>query len=70
MSRKCDPYDNAIMESSYRVLKSELVQDTRYDNPKQALQDIFKYIELYYNTKRIHSVLAWLSPSQVEAQNS
>lgn len=57
MSRKGNPYDNAIMESFYRILKRELVQDAHYDNPEQAREDIFSYIELYYNTKRIHSAL-------------
>lgn len=70
MSRKGNPYDNAIMESFYRTLKRELVQDAHYDNPEQARQDIFKYIELYYNTKRIHSAIGWLSPIQFEAQIS
>ena len=69
MSRKGNPYDNAVMESFYRTLKRELVQDAHYDNPEQARQDIFRYIELYYNTKRIHSALGCLSPSQFEAQN-
>lgn len=45
MSRKSNPYDNAIMESFYRTLKRELVQDAHYDNPDQARQDIFSYIE-------------------------
>ena len=69
MSRKGNPYDNAIMESFYRTLKRELVQDAHYDNPEQARMDIFKYIELYYNTKRIHSALGWLSPTQFESQS-
>ncbi len=69
MSRKGNPYDNAIMESFYRTLKRELVQDANYDTPEQARQDIFRYIELYYNTKRIHSAIGWLSPTQFEAQN-
>ena len=67
MSRKGNPYDNAIMESFYRTLKRELVQDAHYDNPEQARMDIFKYIEFYYNTKRIHSALGWLSPTQFES---
>ena len=70
MSRKGNPYDNAVMESFYRTLKRELVQDADYDDPEQARMDIFKYIETYYNTKRIHSALGWLSPVQFEAQNS
>lgn len=70
MSRKGNPYDNAIMESFYRTLKRELVQDAHYENPEQARQDIFRYIELYYNTERIHSALGWLSPIQFESQNT
>jgi putative transposase len=38
--------------------------------PEQARMDIFKYIETYYNTKQIHSALCWLSPAQLELQNS
>ena len=70
LDRKGNPYDNAVMESFYRTLKRELVQDANYDNPEQARLDIFKYIETYYNTKRIHSTLGWLSPTQFELQNS
>lgn len=70
MSRKGNPYDNAVMESFYRTLKRELVRDAHYDNPEQARMDIFKYIELYYNTKRIHSALGYLSPVQFENKNS
>lgn len=58
------------MESFYRTLKRELVQGANYDNPEQALRDIFKYIETYYNTKRIHFALGWLSPCRFEAQYS
>lgn len=43
MSRKVNPYDNAVMESFYRTLKRELVQDANYDNPEQARMDVFKY---------------------------
>ena len=57
------------MESFYRTLKRELIQDVHYDNPEQAHQDIFRYIEIYYNTKQIHPALGWLSPAQFEAQN-
>jgi len=47
MSRKGNPYDNAIVESFYRTLKREHVQDAKYDNPEQARKDIFKHIETY-----------------------
>ena len=70
MSRKGNPYDNAVMESFYRTLKRELVQGADYDTPEQARMDIFKYIEAYYNTKRIHSSLGWLSPMQFEVANA
>ncbi|MDR1549409.1 MAG: IS3 family transposase [Hungatella sp.] len=42
-------------------LKRELIQDTRYETPKYAQNDIFKYIELYYNTKRIYSALGYIT---------
>jgi len=70
MSRKGNPYDNAIMESFYRTLKRELVKDAKYDNPEQARLDIFKYIECYYNTKRMHSSLNFMSPLEYELANS
>ena len=70
VSRKGNPYDNAVMESFYRTLKRELVQDSHYENPEQARMDIFKYIELYYNTKRMHSTLNYMSPVQFENQFS
>jgi putative transposase len=63
-------YPNTVMESFYRTLKRELVQDANYDNPEQAKMGIFKYIETYYNTNRIHSALGWLSLAQFELQNS
>ena len=56
------------MKSFYRTLKRELVQDSHYDNPEQACIDIFKYIELYYNTKRIYSAIDWVNPCQFEKQ--
>ena len=65
-SRKGNPYDNALMESFYRTIKRELIQDARYESPEQAQKEIFKYIEIYYNTKRIHSSLGYISPSQFE----
>ena len=70
VSRKGNPYDNAVMESFYRTIKRELIQDAKFETPEQAQQEIFKYIELYYNTKRIHSTLGYLSPAQFELMNS
>lgn len=67
-SRKGNPYDNAMMESFYRTLKRELVQGFNFDTPEQAQKEIFQYIELYYNNKRMHSALGYLSPAQFERQ--
>ena len=69
-SRKGNPYDNALMESFYRTLKRELIQDAHFETPEQAQKEIFKYIELYYNTKRMHSSLGYVSPCQFEELNS
>lgn len=69
-SRKGNPYDNAIMESFYKTLKRELVQDAHFENPEQAKKEIFKYIELYYNTKRMHTALNYKSPLEFELENS
>lgn len=69
-SRKGNPYDNAVMESFYKTIKRELIQDANYESPEQAQKEIFKYIEIYYNTKRMHSSLGYLSPSQFEELNS
>lgn len=69
-SRKGNPYDNAVMESFYRTIKRELIQDAKYESPEQAQKDIFKYIEMYSNTKRIHSALGYISPAQFEELNS
>ena len=59
-----------MMESFYRTLKRELILDARFETPEQAQMEIFKYIELYYNTKRMHSALGYISPSQFERVNS
>lgn len=68
-SRKGNPYDNAIMESFYRTLKRELITDSRYQNREQAQQDIFKYIELYFNTQRMHSALGFITPIQFDTNS-
>jgi len=66
MSRKGNPYDNALMESFYRTLKTELVKDSVFKDPEHAKIEIFKYIELYYNTKRKHSSIGYMTPVEFE----
>ena len=67
MSRKGNCWDNAPMESFWSSLKAELdqsVPETRAD----ARRRIFEYIEAFYNPKRLHSSLGYLSPVQFEKQ--
>lgn len=66
MSRKGNCYDNAPMESFFGTLKSERVHHCRYQTRSAARQDIFHYIEVFYNRKRRHSALGYLSPAQFE----
>ncbi len=65
-SRRGNPYDNAVMESFFKTIKRELINDSKYLNREQAQQDIFKYIEMYYNTERIHSSLDYMTPIEYE----
>ncbi len=67
MSGRGDCYDNAMMESFWATLKSELVHHRSYATHEQARQSIFEYIEVFYNRKRLHSSLGYLSPESFEA---
>jgi putative transposase len=67
MSGKGDCWDNAVMESFWATLKSELVNHEHYATHGQARASIFQYIEVFYNRKRIHSSLGYLSPEAFEA---
>jgi transposase InsO family protein len=66
MSRRGDCWDNAPMESFFASLKKELVHHERYQTRAQAKASIFEYIELFYNPKRRHSSLGYLSPLDYE----
>jgi len=69
MSRKGNCYDNACMESFHSILKKELIYCTpRFRTKQQAYDEIYKYIEFFYNRKRIHSALGYLSPVRFAAQ--
>ena len=67
MSRKGDPYDNAVAENFFSCLKCELIHLKNYPTRASAQADVFVYIEAFYNTVRPHSALGWLSPTQFEA---
>lgn len=67
MSRKGDCWDNAPMESFFATLKRELVEDTTYPTREAARADLFHYIEGFYNQRRRHSALGYLTPAQTAA---
>jgi putative transposase len=68
MSNKGNCYDNAITETFFHTLKTELIYSTSYETRQEAELDLFEYIELYYNRQRLHSSLNYLSPVEFEKQ--
>lgn len=62
MSRKGNCWDNAVTESFFGSLKNERVHHRRYATRAQAKQDLFEYIEAFYNRRRRHSALRYTSP--------
>ena len=63
-SGKGNCYDNAVAESFFKTLKSELLSNGTFKTRREAKIKVFEYIELYYNKKRIHSSLNWLTPEE------
>ncbi len=66
MSRKGDCWDNAPMESFFHTLKTERVHHRVYATRDQARRDLFGYIEGFYNPRRLHSSLGYISPAEAE----
>ena len=66
MSRAGNVWDNAAMESFFSSLKTERTARTTYRTRAQAKADVFDYIERFYNPKRRHSTLGYLSPMEFE----
>ena len=66
MSGAGNCFDNAPMESFWHSLKVERVHDAGYETRAQAKQDVFSYIEMFYNIERRHSSLGYLSPRAFE----
>ncbi len=66
MSRKGNCYDNACIESFHSAIKKELVYQNQYRTREEAKQSIFEYIICFYNSKRLHSTLQFLSPNVFE----
>ena len=61
-------YDNAPMESFFSLLKTELIHHEHYDSRLAARTSIFDYIETFYNRKRIHGSIAYMTPMAFEEQ--
>lgn len=70
MSRKGDCWDNAVAESFFHTLKVELIHRMRFATREQAKRMIFEYIVMYYNCKRAHSTLGYLSPLEYEKRQA
>ena len=68
MSGKGNCYDNAMVETFFKTLKSELVWRTTFFTRAEAERDIARYIDGFYNPVRRHSALNYLSPAQFEKQ--
>ena len=62
MSRPACPYDNSCLESFFSTAKRECIYRKDYDTIDEVKQDLFEYIELFYNRKRMHQTLGYLTP--------
>lgn len=69
MSRKGNCWDNAVAESFFHSIKTELIYHERYTTRENAKQSIFHYIEVYYNKLRRHSTIGSLAPEVFENQS-
>lgn len=70
MSSTGNCYDNAITESFFHTLKTELIYWEKYQSREEAKRSIFEYIEINYNRRRLHSSLGYLSPVEFEDKNT
>jgi putative transposase len=66
MSRKGNCWDNAQMESFFHTLKTEDVHHRRFKTKEEAKLALFRYIEIYYNSRRLHSAIGYITPAQME----
>ncbi len=66
MSRKGNCWDNSVVERFFRSLKYEQTNDRLYETRAELRNDVFDYIEMFYNRERLHSTLGYLSPAEFE----
>ncbi|MDZ7357032.1 MAG: integrase core domain-containing protein, partial [candidate division KSB1 bacterium] len=64
MSGKGNCYANAVAESFFHTLKTELVYFEQYETNEQARHSIFEYLEVFYNRQRLHSALGYQTPAE------
>ena len=68
MSRKGDCWDNAVAESFFHSLKTEWINDMVYHTRDKARADVMNYIEMFYNSHRLHSFIEYKNPNEFEKQ--
>ncbi len=68
MSRKGNCWDNAVAESFFHTLKTECTHEKRYSTRAEARVDVIDYIEMFYNSYRLHSTLEYQSPNDFEKE--
>jgi len=66
VSRKGECWDNAVAESFFATIKRELIETRAWPTRAGLRRAVFEYIEGWYNTRRLHSTLGYLSPAQYE----
>ena len=66
MSRKGNCWDNAVAESFFSTLKFESIRGVRFETREHARRVLFEYIDGFYNTRRLHSSLGYVSPAEYE----
>lgn len=69
MSRSGNCYDNTVAESFFKTIKVELAKKQKFNTIEEARAAIFEYIEIFYNRKRLHSTLGYVSPVEYERRN-
>jgi putative transposase len=68
MSRKANCYDNAVAESFFSTLEFELLMKRRWETREEVRRAVLRYIETWYNPRRRHSTLGYVSPAEFEKQ--
>ena len=66
MSRRGNCWDNAVVESFFKTIKTEMLDYEQLQTRSEAEMKIFHYIEMFYNTKRLHSSIGYQSPVAYE----